>query len=104
MGGETKPTESLQEVCIQSNFIQAYREVTHAHGVLEKPLEAGGPAGHALLPVLPAAACSWKTAITGQAAVAAASLQLDATVVCRMGKTRGKVKMKGNPDGVISPP
>lgn len=102
MGGETKTTESLQEVCVQPNFIQAYREVTHAHRVLEKQLEAGGPAGHALLPVPSAAACSWKTAITGQAAVAAASLQLDATVVCRTRKTRGKVTIKGHP-GVISP-
>lgn len=55
----------------------AYRKISHANRILEEPLKAGGPAGHALLlkPLV--------TAIAGQAALAAASLQLDSTVICR---------------------
>lgn len=60
-----------------------YREIAHTHRILEEPLEAGGPAGHALLWDPSMAAPSWKTAIAVQAALAAASLQLDSTVICK---------------------
>lgn len=78
----------------QRNFISTYREVTHTHGVLEKPLEAGGPAGHPLICGSPMAAGPWKTAIAGQAAMTAASLQLDSTVVCKKQNITGKRKLK----------
>ncbi len=70
----------------------SHREVAHTHWILEEPLEAGGPAGHALLWNPSMAACSWKTAITVQAALAAASLQLDSTVVWRAGEQNAKVR------------
>lgn len=41
----------------------SYREVAHTHWILEETLEAGGPAGHALLWDPSMAARSWKTAI-----------------------------------------
>lgn len=66
---------------ILTNF--PYREIAHTHRILEEPLEAGGPAGHALLRDPSMAAPSWKTAIAVQAALAAASLQLDSTVICK---------------------
>lgn len=66
---------------ILTNF--SYREVAYAHRILEEPLEAGGPAGHALLRDTSMAAPSWKTAVAVQAALAAASLQLDSTVICK---------------------
>lgn len=65
-----------------------YREIAHTHRILEEPLEAGGPAGHALLWDPPMAAPSWKTAIAVQAALAAASLQLDSTVICKASSRR----------------
>lgn len=71
-------------------FFFTYREVAHTHWILEEPLEAGGPAGHALFQDPSMAACSWKTAITVQAALAAASLQLDSTVVCKTGERNAK--------------
>lgn len=70
----------------KTNF--PYREIAHTHGILEEPLEAGGPAGHALLWDPPTAAPSWKTAIAVQAALAAASLQLDSTVICKASSRR----------------
>lgn len=66
---------------IFTNF--SYREVAYAHRILEEPLEAGGPAGHALLGPASVAAPSWKAAVAVQAALAAASLQLDSTVICK---------------------
>lgn len=60
-----------------------YREVAYAHRILEEPLETGGPAGHSLLWDPSVAAPSWKTAIAVQAALAAASLQLDSAVICK---------------------
>lgn len=68
----------------------SYREVAHPHWVLEEAFEAGGPAGHSLLRDPSQAARSWKTAITVQAALAAASLQLDSTVVCGGGGAQCK--------------
>lgn len=69
-------------------YSSAYREVAHAHRILQQTLEAGSPARHTLLWNPSKAACSWKTAIAVQAAVAAASLQLDSTVICRMRPTQ----------------
>lgn len=65
------------------NKLFSYREVAHAHGILEEPLEAGGPAGHALLRDASVAAPSWKAAVAVQAALAAASLQLHTAVICK---------------------
>lgn len=73
-------------------LLLSYREVAHTHWILEETLEAAGPAGHALLREPSVAACSWKTAITVQAALAAASLQLDSAVVCRTGERNTKVR------------
>lgn len=70
---------------ISTNF--SYREVAHAHRILEELLEAGGPAGHTLLRDTSIAAPSWKAAIAVQAALAAASLQLDSTVICKASLT-----------------
>lgn len=82
-------------VCLSSlspNFAPSYREVTHTLRILEEALEAGGPAGHTLLWKPSMAARSWKTAIAVQAALAAASLQLDSTVVCEKGERKAKVR------------
>lgn len=82
---------TLDNLRKDSAFLPAYREVAHTHGILEETLKAGGPAGHTLLRSA-SVACSWKTAITVQAALAAAALQLDPTIVCETGERSAKVR------------
>lgn len=62
----------------------SYREVTHTHWILQEAFKAAGPAGHALLRHPSVGANTWEAAITIQAALAATSLQLDSTVICRL--------------------
>lgn len=88
------------------HFFPVYREVAHAQRILEEAFEAGGPAGHTLLWNPPVAARSWKTAIAVQAALAAASLQLDSTVVCKTRESNRKVRklkclMEVPPEGIL---
>lgn len=59
-----------------------YREVADAHGVLQQPLEADGPARHPPLGVAPVALDAGKAGIAVQAVVAAAALQLRAVEFC----------------------
>lgn len=55
-----------------------YREIADAHGVLQQPLEADGPAGHSPLGVAPVALNAGEAGIAVQTVVAAAALQLHA--------------------------
>lgn len=59
-------------------LLLSYREVADAHGVLQQPLEADGPAGHSPLGVAPVALNAGEAGIAVQAVVAAAALQLHA--------------------------
>lgn len=59
-----------------------YREVADAHGVLQQPLEADGPARHSPLGVAPVALDAGEAGIAVQAVVAAAALQLHAVEFC----------------------
>lgn len=53
----------VKSMRIQLFLFLSYREVAHTHWILEETLEAGSPAGHALLWDPSMAARSWKTAI-----------------------------------------
>jgi len=66
----------------------SHREVAHADGVLQQPLEARRPAGHPLVreaPVDPGRAR--QAAVAGQAAVAAAALELHAATAAAAATT-----------------